>query len=542
MVDRAVARQKRHVLILDGDLTYGQALASDFQTLEFDVETVATPQEALARVAARAPDMVIMDPHLPDGAALRLLREWKSAAPAMVVVLLSGNASLNLVVDAMKEGARHFFSKPVRATELLDELEHREAESRFASHVSDPTSHVLGTAGLSAEGIDRFFSISPGLLAISGFDGYFKMLNPAWVEALGHSIDELCARPHLELVHPDDREKATDEALELRGGLTVFRFKNRYRCKDNSYRWLAWSATPSPAHALIYASARDVTNSVRMEQGLRASNERLKRVLAGSEVRLQESVTKNESLVELALFKDEATEMLVHDLKNPLAVIISNYEYILEDFDGPSDCREALQDSQNAGRRMVRLMSNLLDVKRFESGALEARRRTLALGDVLQPLVHQRRILTRSRDVTIELTGAFDVAVDLDDDLVVRAVENILDNAIRYTPQGGRIEIGVSQTALGVEIRIGNSGPAIPAEMREAIFEKSRQIGESGRMNLGLGLYFCRLAIEANGGRIWIEQSQRLPVVFAIRLPYPADGNAGKTSTGRAGRQELADV
>jgi len=63
-----------------------------------------------------------------------------------------------------------------------------------------------------------------------------------------------------------------------------------------------------------------------MEQGLRASNDRLKRVLAGSEVRLQASETKNETLIELALFKDEATEMLVHDLKNPLAVIISNYE------------------------------------------------------------------------------------------------------------------------------------------------------------------------------------------------------------------------
>ena len=237
---------------------------------------------------------------------------------------------------------------------------------------------------------------------------------------------------------------------------------------------------------------------------------------------MQASETKNETLIELALFKDEATEMLVHDLKNPLAVIISNYEYILEGFDGPSDCRDALRDSQNAGLRMVRLMANLLDVKRFESGALKVRPRTMLLGDLLQPIIHQRRIIARARAVTIELTGAFSASLSVDDDLITRAVENILDNAIRYTPDGGRIEVDVTQDDLGIEVRLGNSGPPIPEDMREAIFEKNRQLGENGRMNLGLGLYFCRLAIEANGGLIWVEESEMLPVVFAIRLPHPA--------------------
>jgi signal transduction histidine kinase len=259
-----------------------------------------------------------------------------------------------------------------------------------------------------------------------------------------------------------------------------------------------------------------------MEQGLRASNDRLKRVLAGSEVSLQESVTKNETLVELAQFKDEATELLVHDLKNPLAIIMSNYEYILEGFDGPSDCREALQDSQNAGLRMVRLMANLLDVKRFESGLLKVLPRAMRLGDILRPIVDQRRIISRSRDVTVELTGVVDVALRVDDDLITRAVENIFDNALRYTPHGGGIVVDVAEGASGIEIRIGNSGPPVPAELREAIFDKNRQNGVNGRMNLGLGLYFCRLAIEANGGVIWVEESERMPVMFCIRLPYPA--------------------
>src|SRR6185295_2067265 len=110
---------------------------------------------------------------------------------------------------------------------------------------------------LDAAGVDRFFAISPGLLCVEGFDGYFKMLNPAWEETLGYSIEELCSKPSIDFVHPDDRAKATDEAFEVCGGRTVFRFKNRYCCKDGTYRWLAWASAPSPAHRLIYGSARD---------------------------------------------------------------------------------------------------------------------------------------------------------------------------------------------------------------------------------------------------------------------------------------------
>src|SRR6185369_7858147 len=106
------------------------------------------------------------------------------------------------------------------------------------------------------------------------------------------------------------------EALEVCGGRTVFRFKNWYCCKDGTYRWLAWTTAPSPAHRLIYGSARDVTETVRMEQALREANERLKRGMATREVLLRESTAKNTTLVESERCRDEVAAMLVHDLKN----------------------------------------------------------------------------------------------------------------------------------------------------------------------------------------------------------------------------------
>ncbi len=512
---------KRRVLIVDGDPSFGRSLEEEFKTRAFDVETAATPDEAIAKVAAARPDLVVLDPYLPDG--VTLLRLWKAEAPGMVVILVSGSASLNVVVDALKEGARRFFTKPVSAGALLDELEERQSTPQPYLSPLVAADHKLGSAALNAEGVDRFFAISPGLMCVLGFDGYFKMLNPAWEKTLGYSVDELCSKPHLDLVHPEDREKAMDEALEVREGQTVFHFKNRYRCKDGSYRWLAWSATPSPAHRLIYASARDVTNSVRMEHGLRESNQRLKSVVASGERLLRASNVKNDTLAELGRFKDDVAAMIVHDLKNPLAVIISNYDYILDGFEGSADCLEALQDSQVAGRRMLRLLANLVDVARLENGTLEVSVSEIILARLLQSIVDQRRVSARSRNIRITLEPSSKITLTIDVDLITRAIENIFDNALRHTPSGGRIEIQLLEVGPDIEIRIGNSGRAIPVGDRTATFDKYRQAtSEIGRMNLGLGLYFCRLAVEAQGGAIWVEETERLPTVFGIRLPRRA--------------------
>lgn len=523
MLQRAASAPKRRVLIVDGDPSFGHSLAPEFETHDFTVETVTTAEEAIASAAANTPDLVVLDLYLANGAALPLLRHWKAAAPELVVVLVSGNASLNVLVDALKEGARRFFTKPVRAAALIQELDARLAADGPHAEVN----HALGSAALQTEGVDRFFAISPGLMSVTGFDGFFKMLNPAWERVLGFSVDELCAKPYLELVHPDDRDKATDEALEIRGGETVFRFRNRYRCKDGSYRWLAWIATPSPAHRLIYASARDVTNTVRMEQGLRESNEYLRRVVATRESMLRESVFKHDTLVELGRFKDEVVAMIVHDLKNPLSVIVSNYDYIVDGFEGSADCLEALQDSQIAGQRMLRLLANLVDVARLEDGTLALCTAQVSLATLVQRVAEQRRVIARQRKISIVVVPGAELTAAVDVDLVTRAVENIFDNALRHTPSGGTIEIELHEAGPDLELRIGNSGSAIPVAARESIFDKYRQAdSEVGRMNLGLGLYFCRLAIEAQGGRIWIEQTDQLPTVFGIRLPRAAVSRA----------------
>jgi len=106
---------------------------------------------------------------------------------------------------------------------------------------------------------DRFFDISIDMLCVLDFSGYFRRLNPAWEKTLGFTREELLSRPSIDFVHPDDRERTLRQNSGVKAGGQALAFENRYLCKDGSYRWLVWNATPDIDHQVVYSVARDVT-------------------------------------------------------------------------------------------------------------------------------------------------------------------------------------------------------------------------------------------------------------------------------------------
>jgi len=119
----------------------------------------------------------------------------------------------------------------------------------------------------SALATDRFFELSADMLCLAGLDGYFKILNQAWSETLGYQDEELLRVPALDFVHPDDRAATVIEGAKLGKGFKTVNFRNRLRCKDGEYKWLAWTATPVLDNGTVYAAARDVTEEVAAEEG-----------------------------------------------------------------------------------------------------------------------------------------------------------------------------------------------------------------------------------------------------------------------------------
>ncbi len=130
---------------------------------------------------------------------------------------------------------------------------------------------------------DRLFELSPDLFCIAGFDGYFKQLNPAWEATLGYSRDELLARPYTDFVHPDDQGATLVEARRAQTGRLIHTFENRYRHRDGSWRWFSWNSTPATDEELIYAVARDVTDSREMADALARSEEGYRSLVEGAQ-------------------------------------------------------------------------------------------------------------------------------------------------------------------------------------------------------------------------------------------------------------------
>src|SRR4051794_805222 len=113
--------------------------------------------------------------------------------------------------------------------------------------------------------VERIFEMSPALLAVSGFDGYLRRFNPAFV-VFGYSREELLSRPWIEFAHPDDRERMLEAAASLERGADVVELENRVICRDGSARWVKWSTRVVPEEGLFYAAGRDVTESRRAEE------------------------------------------------------------------------------------------------------------------------------------------------------------------------------------------------------------------------------------------------------------------------------------
>ena len=122
---------------------------------------------------------------------------------------------------------------------------------------------------LTLEDMEEFFELTVEMICITGHDGYFKRLTPIWSRVLGYSIEELMAEPFVNFIHPDDREVSMAvTARTIKEGRELFSFKNRFRCRDGSYRTLAWTAAPSGKRPVLCALARDVTESDREQQRL----------------------------------------------------------------------------------------------------------------------------------------------------------------------------------------------------------------------------------------------------------------------------------
>lgn len=230
---------------------------------------------------------------------------------------------------------------------------------------------------------------------------------------------------------------------------------------------------------------------------------------------------------ELSETREQLTGMIVHDLRSPLTTLLGGLK-ILEDsltedqrHGGPA--AQALNVSRRSVDQMLGLVNSLLDIAKLESGELPIALETVEIHDLLTELVatYVNEANAESVFLTLRAPSVDRIWLQADREKLWRVLLNLLDNALKFTPPGGSIEVELEQATDRIRISVSDTGPGIPTDLLEEIFEPFVQVaGVAGRRRgTGLGLAFARLAVEAHGGRIWAEVREGGGTVFTMELP-----------------------
>jgi PAS domain S-box-containing protein len=232
--------------------------------------------------------------------------------------------------------------------------------------------------------------------------------------------------------------------------------------------------------------------------------------------------------IELARLRDDMMHMLVHDLRSPLSVLQGCLTFLESAFENQEaeDFDKLISMAENNTERMLGMVNQLLDIAKLESGHLPIDQQELDLQPLLEDVASRLEPLAREAHINV------DVAIDqglpqvfVDPLLITRVIHNLLDNAIKFTPDDGRIELWARRAHDLPDgylmVGVTDTGPGIPPEQRSRLFRKFQQAvsTEGRRLGTGLGLPFCKLVVEAHGGRIWVETEVGKGSTFAMLLP-----------------------
>ena len=409
-------------------------------------------------------------------ASVRLHDEFRTMTVYLLLIYLATAAFAALLMRRQ--------TKLLAANQALNrELENRVAEAKRAR-----------------EELDSYFNLAIDLFCVAGSDGYFKKINPAWEKVLGWTTEEILATPYLNFVHPDDREATTQEGEKQGRGTAAIQFENRYRCKDGSYRWLMWNATPL-LDGQIYAMARDVTDQKRIQQELVAARD------------VAERTSK---------FKDQFLSTMSHELRTPLNAILGFSDLLTEARYGPLTERQTryLEHIRNGGRHLLRLINDILDLSRIEAGRLQLAVESVRLDKSFAEAIDTLNPMATKKAQTFVRHPAPDLSVRADSTRLKQILINLLANAVKFTPEGGTIELSANRVGDMVRIDVRDSGPGIPPEEQKRIFEAFYRLRNNEKAEgTGLGLAITQRLVEMHSGQLGLESEMGKGSCFYFTLP-----------------------
>ncbi len=228
---------------------------------------------------------------------------------------------------------------------------------------------------------------------------------------------------------------------------------------------------------------------------------------------------------QLNAMREDLTSTMVHDLRNPATVVLGALE-LLDAETLTQSQREIADVARQGGQRLLNLINAILDVNRLESGQMPLEREPVRLDIIAAEIVELEQVLARDKRQILENCVSADLPlISVDVELLRRVMQNLIGNAIKFTPAEGHIIVEAqvdSANAQYLTVSVKDNGPGIAPDLQARLFQKFVTGRVRGRGS-GLGLAFCRLVMEAHGGRIWVESAPGNGAAFSFTLPLAED-------------------
>lgn len=465
----------------------------------YDVRLAVDGASALASVKESAPDIVISDVMMPGLNGLSLLHALRSdeATRSIPVILLSAKAGEGSRVDGMEAGADDYIVKPFSARELV---------ARVGAHLrlSQLRQETLRMLRANDERLRTIIEQLPVGLGVSDITGRWVISNSMMETFSAHGMPSTVARAIPRWKAWDDNNEEVPPrdwpgARALRGETVPDGLEMHHLSEEGREYWLRVSATPLRAQngrpIGACAVVQDITQLKQAEQDLREAHRR----------------------------KDEFLATLAHELRNPLAPM-HNGLYLLKQGTTPQEFDRLHDMLRRQLSHMHRLVDDLLEIARINIGKISLQKVPVDIADVVRHALDTSRAQIDSGRHRLEVDLPPEpIILEADPVRLAQVLSNVLNNAAKYTANGGRIRLHARREGREVVISVADNGIGIEADKLSTVFDLFTQLnGQSGQGGLGIGLTLVRNLVELHGGRIAV-QSGGLGAgsEFVLRLPMP---------------------
>ena len=353
-----------------------------------------------------------------------------------------------------------------------------------------------------------FRASSPiGLFIIQ--DGKFQFVNDVFHKITGRKPDELLGTDPMKLVLPEDRDMVRENAIRMLNGESSFPYKYRLIDQDGQVRWMleGLASIQYRGSRAVLGHSMDITERERAETKLQELYEQERELRQELEAEVDRRI----------LF----TRALVHELKTPLTPVLSSSELLVTELrEEPwlSIARNIHGGASNLSKRI----DDLLDLAKVEIGSLQLNLKPVGVRRLLRRIAGDMATVISGNGQSLNLALASSLPlVWADEERLQQVVLNLLINASKFTPEGGKITLKARERDAALIVEIQDTGPGIPEEEQQRLFQPyHRQISDREHLSgLGLGLALCRYLVELHGGQIWVESQVGKGSSFGFSVP-----------------------